>query len=78
MRRATLLVLILVFASLQPLSAQAGKTGEPGKAANCERTKDTIISRRSCRYPSLHSRHMDASVFGRGSMEVPATPASPL
>ena len=33
MRRATLLVLILVFASLQPLSAQAGKTGEPGKAA---------------------------------------------
>src|ERR687897_154526 len=39
-----------------------------GSAASCESTSDVTISRGSCRYPSLHNRHMDDNAGGSGSI----------
>src|SRR5215472_4809895 len=37
-----------------------------GNAASCDNTSEASISRGSCRYPSLHRRHMEDSAGGRG------------
>src|SRR5258708_26419877 len=39
-----------------------------GSAASCDSTKATTIKRGSRRYPSLHSRHIDDSAGGSGSI----------
>src|SRR5467141_3801996 len=39
-----------------------------GSAASCDSTKATTIRRGSWRYPSLHSRHIDDSAGGSGSI----------
>src|SRR4051794_34892834 len=39
-----------------------------GSAASCDSAKEATINRGSWRNPSLHSRHMDDSAGGNGSM----------
>src|SRR5437867_788092 len=46
-----------------------------GSAASCDSTNATTIKRGSWRYPSLHSRHMDDSAGGSGSI-VPGVPGA--
>src|SRR4029453_18628055 len=56
--------------SIPPLPSSTSRSarGAPGRAASCDRTKAAIISRGSWRYPSLHSRHIDDSAGGSGSL----------
>src|SRR5215471_7092324 len=42
-----------------------------GSAASCDSTSDANIIRGSCRYPSLHSRHMEDSAGGSGAIAWP-------
>src|SRR6516164_1446263 len=42
-----------------------------GSAASCDRTSDANIICGSCRYPSLHNRHMEESAGGSGSIAWP-------
>src|SRR5215469_8982543 len=42
-----------------------------GSAASCDSTNEANISRGSCRYPSLHNRHMEESAGGSGSIACP-------
>src|SRR5229473_1769834 len=46
-----------------------------GSAASCDSTNATTIKRGSQRYPSLHSRHIDDSAGGSGSI-VPGVPSA--
>src|SRR5262245_8315317 len=50
-----------------PRSISQSASSASGSAASCERTKAATIIRGSWRYPSMHSRHIDDSVGGRGS-----------
>src|SRR3954466_5512320 len=49
-----------------PSSISHSASSASGNAANCDSTKDATIRRGSCRYPSLHSRHIDDSAGGSG------------
>src|SRR5436309_11287934 len=55
-----------------PSSISHSASSASGSAASCDRTNDTSISRGSWRYPSLHSRHIDDSAGGRGSIAADA------
>src|SRR5215831_8749922 len=51
-----------------PSSISHNASSASGSAANCDRPNATAIRRGSCRYPSLHNRHIDDSAAGSGSM----------
>src|SRR6202034_1210948 len=51
-----------------PSSASHKASSASGSAASCDNTNDTTIRRGSWRYPSLHSRHIDDSASGGGSL----------
>src|SRR5689334_21788181 len=60
-----------------PNSASHTARSEPGRAATCESAKEITIWRRSLRYPSLQSRHIDDNVGGRRSIPPPEPPIAP-
>src|SRR3954469_3940125 len=49
-----------------PSSISHKASSASGNAASCDSTKDATIRRGSCRYPSLHSRHIDDRAGGSG------------
>src|SRR6202167_5859886 len=51
-----------------PSNASHKPSRASGSAASCDKTNDTTIRRGSWRYPSLHSRHIDDSAGGSGSI----------
>src|SRR5229473_5481908 len=51
-----------------PSSISHNARSASGSAASCDSTNATSIKRGSRRYPSLHSRHIDASAGGSGSI----------
>src|ERR1700675_2360658 len=51
-----------------PSSISHKASSASGSAASCESTNATTIKRGSWRYPSLHSRHIDDSAGGSGSI----------
>src|SRR5687768_7768590 len=56
------------FSTPLPSSASHTASNASGSAASWESTNAASISRGSFRYPSLHSRHIDESAGGRGSI----------
>src|SRR5678816_3388168 len=51
-----------------PSSISQRASSASGSAASWDSTNETSINRGSCRYPSLHSRHIDESGGGSGSI----------
>src|SRR5215472_14444654 len=54
-----------------PSSISQNASSASGSAASCDSTSDANINSGSCRYPSLHSRHMEESAGGNGSIVCP-------
>ena len=52
-----------------PNSISHNAISASGSAASCDRASAATIRRGSCRYPSLHNRHMEESAGGSGVME---------